>query len=186
MTKKNEAGLELVYNQSLKQMERWAKQEEFNEDILLQTVKQMGENVKQRQINMKEVTEQVSNQLQEWEKTAREQFLTSTTPFQKLFPLQSYEQINEQLNDIQKKTAKLVSTPVNNLLNENFVEGYMSAVERFIEYRRNGREIYMKNVKEASSLIYRNQNEVVQKVTSQMKNVFFPFSRFLEQPNEKA
>lgn len=186
MTTKNEAGQEMLLDQSLKQIDRWAKQEEFREELLIQSVKHFGENLKQRQVNTKEVAEQFSKQIQEWEKASREQFLTTMAPLHQLFPTHSFEQINEQLDYVQRTTANIALTPLHQLLKEDFVDGYMSTVEKYVEYRKNSREKYVENVKEASSMIYRNQSALFQMVKSQMKNVFFPLNRFMKQPNEKA
>lgn len=186
MAIKNEVGQELLLDQSLKQIDRWAKNEEFREELLIQSVKHFGENLKQGQANTKEVSEQFSKQIQEWEKASREQFLTTVAPLHHLFPIMSFEQINEQLDHVQKKTAEMALTPLHHLLKEDFVDGYMSTLEKYVEYRKNSREKYVSNVKETTSMIYRNQSELVQMVKNQFKNMFNPLHRFMEQPNEGA
>lgn len=183
MITKNEAGQGFLINQTLKQIDSWVKQEEFQEEILLQSVNHLGENLKQNQVNIKEVTEKITQKIQEWEKLSREQYLTKMTPLNQLNPIQSFEQINEQLDRIQRIRGQIVMTPLQHLLKEDYVNSYVAAVERYIESRRNRRERYVKNVKQASSMFFGGQDAVMGMFNSQMKNMMNPFHKYMQQPN---
>lgn len=178
------SSLALLWNQALGQVDAWAKRAEFNEEVLLQSASQFAENVKRNQHNIKELTEQFSRDLRNWEKTAREELLTTTAGMQYLFPVKSYEEINTQLDDVQNKTAKLTLSPLGHLLNSEQVDKYVSGLVRYIEFRRNNRNLYVKNVKETASIIQENQLAFFKIMTDQVKNVFFPFQRYMDNREE--
>lgn len=182
--KNHPSSLALLWNQALGQVDAWSKRAEFNEEVLLQSANQFAENVKRNQSNIKELTEQFSKELQNWEKTAREELLTTTAGMQYLFPVKSYEEINTQLDDVQNKTANLTLSPLGHLLKGEQVDKFVSALGQYIEFRRNNRNLYVKNVKETASIIQDNQRAFFKIMADQVKNVFFPFQKYMDNREE--
>ncbi|EKN70979.1 hypothetical protein BABA_03929 [Neobacillus bataviensis LMG 21833] len=172
---KNETYLELLWDQTFQQVDSWVQQAQFHEDILLQFTNNFAENVKRNQKNSKELRENFLEKVREWEKASREELLTTTTALKNLFPTKSYEEINQQLDDIQNKTAEITFTPFNNLDNSDQVDKLVRALEQYVEFRRNNRILFVKNVKETASIIRENQSVLLELMTKQVKNIFFPF-----------
>lgn len=172
---KNETNLELLWDQTFQQVDSWVQQAEFHEDILLQFANKFAENVKRNHKNRNELTEHFSEKVREWEKASREEFLTTTTALQNLFPTKSYEEINNQLDDIQNKTAEITLTLFNNLDKGDQVDKAVHSLEQYVEFRRNNRILFVKNVKETASNIRENQSVLLELMTKQVKNIFFPF-----------
>ena len=172
---KNETYLELLWDQTFQQVDSWVQQEEFQEDILLQFANKFAENVKRNQKNRKELSEHFSEKVREWEKASREELLTTTTALKNLFPTKSYEEINRQLDDIQNKTAEITLTPFTNLDQGDQVDKVVQALEQYVEFRRTNRNLFVKNVKESASIIRENQRVLLELMTKQVQNIFFPF-----------
>ncbi|MEH6996414.1 hypothetical protein V7075_27545, partial [Neobacillus drentensis] len=105
------------------------------------------------------------------ENKSREELLLATISFQSLFPIKSNEQINNQLDYLKNKTAELVSKPFDNIGNGKFVENYVSGVEKYIEFRRNNRDLYVKNVKDTAFIIQTNQSALLNLITKPFRNV---------------
>jgi hypothetical protein len=191
MTNKNEnqknvSSVDLLWDQAFQEVDAWVERATYREDVLLQSAKEFAENAKRNQKNLKELTEQFSRELREWEKTSREELLTTTTGLQYIFPMKSYEDINNQLDLVQSKSAEFTSNPFQSLVNGENVYNFVSALEQYVEFRRENRKQYVKNVKETASIIQENQRAFLTIMTNQMKNVFFPFNKYMERANELA
>ncbi|PLT35107.1 hypothetical protein [Bacillus sp. V5-8f] len=183
-TKPNDSSVDLLWNQAFQELDAWVKRSNFREDVLLQSAKQFSENVKRNQNNIKELYGQFSKELRDWEKTAREELLTTTTGLQYLFPVKSYEEINKQLDDAQDKRTTLVSSPLNHLANGDHADNFVSALEQYINFRRKNRALYVKSVKETASIIQDNQRAFLNIMTNQIKNLFFPINQYIERSSE--
>lgn len=192
MTEKDEtknnhiSSLDLLWNQAFQEVDAWARRTSFREDVLLQSAKQFAENVKRNQQNMKELSEQFSKELREWEKVSREELLVTTTGLQYLFPVKSYEEINNELDDVQNKTANLTISPLSYLSNGGHADRFVSALDQYVDFRRSNRNLYVKSVKETASIIQKNQRAFLKIMTNQVKNVFFPFNKYMERSNKLA
>ncbi|MEH7014732.1 hypothetical protein V7087_28640, partial [Neobacillus niacini] len=140
---KNVSSIELLWNQAFINLDSWVEREEVREDHFLQSAKNLAENVKKNQTNFKELSKQFSRDLFELENKSREELLLATISLQSLFPIKSNEQINNQLDYLKNKTAELVSKPFDHIGNGKFVENYVSVVKKYIEFRRNNRNLYV-------------------------------------------
>ncbi|WP_045522045.1 hypothetical protein [Neobacillus niacini] len=181
---KNITSLELLWNHAFQNLDDWVEREKIREDNLLKTTKLFAENVKRNQSNLKELVNQFSKELFDWEKTSREELLTATISLQTFFPIKSYEEINDNLDTIHNKSSEIISSPFTNLAKSEYADQYVAAIEKFIEFRRNNRNWYIKNVKETASIIQTNQNKFLKIISKQVRNVFLPFNRYIEQSNE--
>ncbi|MEH7014787.1 hypothetical protein V7087_28965 [Neobacillus niacini] len=181
---KNITSLELLWNQAFQNLDAWVEREKIREDNLLKTTKLFAENVKRNQSNLKELVNQFSKELFDWEKTSREELLTATISLQTFFPIKSYEEINDNLDTIHNKSSEIISSPFTNLAKSEYADQYVAAIEKFIEFRRNNRNWYIKNVKETASIIQTNQNKFLKIISKQVRNVFLPFNRYIEQSYE--
>jgi hypothetical protein len=181
---KNVSSLELLWNQAFINLDAWVESEEVREDHLLQSAKNLAENVKRNQTNFKELSKQFSKELFELENKSREELLLATISLQSLFPIKSNEEINNQLDYLKNKTSELVSKPFDNIGNAKFVENYVSVVEKYIEFKRNNRNLYVNKVKDTALIIQANQSRLLNLITKPVKNVIFPFNKFIERSNE--
>ncbi|MEH7308782.1 hypothetical protein V7137_27410, partial [Neobacillus drentensis] len=121
---KNVSSLELIWNQALQNLDAWVERETIREDNLLKTAQLFAENVKRNQSNLKELVNQFSKELSDWEKTSREELLTATINLQTFFPIKSYEEINDNLDKIHNKSSEMISSPLTKLANNEFVDQY--------------------------------------------------------------
>lgn len=176
----NTTSLGLLWNQAFEQVNTWVNGEEYREEVLLKSASQYAENVKRNQNNIKQLTEQFFKELRDWEKSAREQLLSTMTGIQYLFPLKSFEEINAQLDDVQNKTTKITLTPMNHLLNDEQVDKFVNALEQYVKLRRNNRNLYVSNLKKTACVVQDNQMAFFNIMTGQVKNVFFPFQKYME------
>lgn len=183
MTKTTDSSLELYWDRAIHEIDTWAEQARSREDMLLQTINDFVENAKRNQTNLKDFIEQFTKELQEWEKTSREEFLVKLAPIQHVFPIISNEEINQKLDNVQEKTGDFVLKPVRSVIQGNQLDHYLSSIERYIRFRRRNREIYIRNVKEAASVLSRNQNDFVKMITREMTNMFYPFRKYIDNPN---
>ncbi|MCM2534285.1 hypothetical protein NDK43_20430 [Neobacillus pocheonensis] len=181
---KNVSSLELLWNQAFQNIDAWVEREQVREDNLLKFANLFAANVKQNQENLKELAKQFSIELSNWEKTSREELLTATISLQSFFPIKSYEEINDKLDGFKNVAKTNISSPLNNLVNGQFADKYVSTLEKFIELRRNNRNLFVKNLKGSASIIRTNQSAFLNTITNQVKNVIFPFHKYLERSNE--
>jgi hypothetical protein len=54
----------------------------------------------------------------------------STTVLQHIFPKRSYEDINQQIDQIQKRTASILSTPLQMVMNNQMMDQYLDMIEK--------------------------------------------------------
>jgi len=181
---KNVSSVELLWNQAFINLDSWVEREEVREDHFLQSAKNLAENVKKNQTNFKELSKQFSKELFELENKSKEELLLATISLRNLFPIKSNEEINKQLGYLKNKTTELVSKPFDQMENAKFVENYVSLVEKYIEFKRNNRNLYVSNVKETALNIQANQCALLNLITKSVRNVMFPFNKFIERSNE--
>ncbi|MGG1674336.1 hypothetical protein ACIFOT_01175 [Neobacillus sp. NRS-1170] len=182
---KNSSTIEMLWNQLFQNLDSWTVRESFRENTLLQAANLFAENVKRNQANVMDLVNQFSKEVKNWEKTSREELLTATISLQSLFPIKSYEDINDQLDHIKNQSSESILNSLENLVNIQIVDQYVSALAKYIELRRNNRILYVKSVKEVASIIQMNQNTFLSIFTNQVKNVFLPFGRFMERSDIK-
>ncbi|WP_413301097.1 hypothetical protein AA0X95_20445 [Bacillus sp. 1P10SD] len=181
---KNNSSYDLVWNYALNRVDAWVVQENRREDFLLQSAKQLAENLKQNQKDRKELAQQFSKELSEWVMATREELLTTTTVFQNLFPIRSYEEINNRLDDIQNKIGKMTSSPYKGITYGEYVDNVVSTLEKFVEFRRSSRSQYVSTVKKSMFTLKVYQGKSLKLITSQVKNMFFPVQKYMVPTNE--
>lgn len=109
--------------------------------------------MKQNQTNVSELINQITKELFELEEKSREQLLASTTSLHNLTLLNSFEEINNQVNQIKNLSSELLTSPLDNLLKGNYSETIINTLDKYIEHRRNVRNLHVKNIKETFSII---------------------------------
>lgn len=175
-----QTSLELVWKNALEQLESWVEQSDYYDQVLLTAVQKYVERVNLNRENLKTITDQFNKELCEWEGTAREELLMTTTIIKQLFPKKSYHDINRVIDDIHSKTAKIFITPINALTSEQSTGKYLHAVESYVELRRQARQQYLQNIMQTASVFYGNQKMIVNLFQNQFKSIFFPLQRYME------
>ncbi|MGG1679993.1 hypothetical protein ACIFOT_30385 [Neobacillus sp. NRS-1170] len=178
------SSLDLIWRQAFHELDEWVKRADNRDEALLKEVKQFTESVKRNQANLKTVAEQFTRELAEWEKTTRDEFLMSTTALQHFFPIQSYEEVNAQFDEIQKKAVSLLSTPCQTIGNSQAIGKYLEMIDQFIAFRKKGRRQYIKTLKQAGNLLYENQKGFVNLFARQIKALMFPLNKYMEKTEE--
>ncbi|NMD69669.1 hypothetical protein HHO41_05165 [Bacillus sp. DNRA2] len=175
-----QTSLELVWKNALEQLESWAEQSDYYDQVLLTAVRKYVERVNLNRESLKTITDQFNKELCEWEGTAREELLMTTTIIKQLFPKKSYHDINRVIDDIQSKTAKILITPINAITSEQSTGKYLHAVESYVALRRQARQQYLENIMQTASVFYGNQKMIVNLFQNQFKSIFFPLQRYME------
>jgi hypothetical protein len=178
------SSLDILWKHAFSELDQWAKHADFRDDVFLKEAMCFAESIKRNQENIKSVREQFNKEFVNWEVTAREEFLMSTTVLQHIFPKRSYEDINEQIDEIQKRTASILSTPLQMVVNNQMMDQYFDMIEKYITVRKNGRKQYIKTLKQAASLIYESQKGFVGLLTAQLKSFMFPLNKYMEKAEE--
>ncbi|WML57026.1 hypothetical protein [Neobacillus sp. PS2-9] len=178
------SSLDVLWQHAFGEIDEWAKHAEFRDEIFLKEAKHFAESIKRNQGNVKDIAERFNKEFAEWERTAREEFLMTTTSLQHFFPIRSYEDINAQIDQIQKKTMSILSTPCQTLNNYLTMEKYLEMIDQYIELRKKGRMQYIKTVKQAGNIIYESQRGFVNLFARQIKSVMFPLNKYLEKTEE--
>ncbi|PLT33281.1 hypothetical protein CUU64_14625 [Bacillus sp. V5-8f] len=178
------SSLDLLWKNACNELDKWAERSENRDEDFLQRVKRISESVKRNMENINEVNEQFQKELAAWEKTAREEFLMSTTSFQRFFPVKSYEEMNQLFNDIQKRTIAIMDTPRRTLTGQVSFEKYVDMIEHYVTLRKKARIEYIRTVKQSAKLIYENQKLFVNLFTKPFKTAFLPFNKYLEKIEE--
>ncbi|WP_223595064.1 hypothetical protein [Neobacillus bataviensis] len=178
------SSLDLIWRHAFRELDEWVKRVENRDEAFLKEIIQLYESFKRNQGNLKAVAEQFTREFAEWEKTARGEFLMSTTALQHFFPIQSYEDINAQIDEIQKKAVSLLSTPCQTIGNFQAIEKYLEMIEQYMVLRKKGRMQYIKTVKQAGNLLYENQKGFVNFFARQIKALMFPLNKYMEKPEE--
>jgi hypothetical protein len=180
--------LDLVWKLGFNELDAWAERFNKQDELFLETVKNYVEKLKQNQENAITIAAQFGMELKKWEKAAREELLMTTTSLQNFFPVKSYEEINQVVDDIQNKTANLLLTPTQALITGQLeaLDKYVETVEQYIDYRKNGREKYIESVKKTSNVLFENQKVFVNMLTKQVKTAMLPFQNYMKDVTEQA
>ncbi|MBT2729372.1 hypothetical protein J7E63_20995 [Bacillus sp. ISL-75] len=185
---KDLTSLDLVWKLGFNELDAWAERFNKQDELFLETVKNYVEKLKQNQENAITIASQFGMELKKWEKAAREELLMTTTSLQNFFPVKSYEEINQVVDDIQNKTANLLLTPTQALITGQLeaLDKYVETVEQYIDYRKNGREKYIESVKKTSNVLFENQKVFVNMLTKQVKTAMLPFQNYMKDVTEQA
>ncbi|MEH7331997.1 hypothetical protein V7161_05120 [Neobacillus drentensis] len=178
------SSLDLIWRHAFRELDEWVKGVENRDEAFLKKIILLSDSVKRNQGNLKAIAEQFTREFAEWEKTARDEFLMSTTALQHFFPIQSYENINVQIDEIQKKAVSLLNTTCQTIGNFQVIEKYLEMIEQFMVLRKKGRMQYIKTVKQAGNLLYENQKGFVNFFARQIKALRFPLNKYMEKTEE--
>lgn len=178
------SSLDILWHNAFRELDEWARRGNFRDDVFLKEAMFFAENIQRNQGNIKAISEKFNQELAEWERTAREEFLMSTTSLQHFFPIRSYEEINAQMDQIQKRTMSILSTPCQAITDNQAMDKYLEIIEKYIALRKKGRKQYIKTVKQAGNLIYENQKGFVNIFARQIKTMMFPLNKYLEKTEE--
>jgi len=178
------SSLDLLWRHAFGELDEWAKRSDFRDEVFLKEAKLFAESVQRNQGNSIEIAAQFYQEFSSWEKTAREEFLMSTTSLQHFFPLKSYEDINAQIDQIQERTMTILATPCQMIASNLSMNKYLEMIDQYISIRKKGREQYINTVKQAGNLIYENQKGFVNLFARQIKTVMFPLNKYLEKTEE--
>ncbi|MBT2696964.1 hypothetical protein J7E79_06010 [Bacillus sp. ISL-40] len=184
---KDLTSLDLVWKLGFNELDAWAERFNKQDELFLEAVKNYVEKLKQNQENAITIAAQFGMELKGWEKAAREELLVTTTSLQNFFPVKSYEEINQVVDDIQNKTANLLLTPTQALITGQLevLDKYVETVEQYIAYRKNGREKYIESVKKTSNVLFENQKVFVNMLTKQVKTAMLPFQNYMKDVTEQ-
>jgi len=174
------SSLDMLWRYAFDELDEWAKCSDHRDEVFLKEVRRCPENVQRNQGNIKAIAKQLTKEITEWEKTARDEFLMSTTTLQHFFPIQSYEEINAQMDQIQKTVLSFLSTPYQTIANCQAIEKYVEMMEHYFELRKKGRLQYIKTVKQAGNPLCEFQKGFVNLFTTQFKEHIFPLNKYME------
>jgi hypothetical protein len=178
------SSLDLLWRYAFDELDEWVKCTDHRDEVFLKEVRRFAESIQRNQENKKTIAEQFTKEFTEWEKTARDELLMSTTTLQHFFPIRSYEEINEKIDQIQKTVLSLLSTPCQTIANCQAIEKYPKMVEQYINLRKKGRLQYIKTVKQAGNPLYEYQKGFVNLLARQFKELIFPLNKYMEQTEE--
>ncbi len=180
------SSLDMLWRHAFSEIDEWAKRSDYRDEVFLNASKNFAESVQRNQGNLKAIAAQFNKELAEWERTAREELLMSTTTLQHFFPIRSYEEINSQIDQIQQRTMTLLSKPCQAISNYQVMNKYLEVINQYIELRKKGRMQYINAVKQAGNLIYENQRGFVNLFARQIKTLMFPLNKYMEKTEEHA
>jgi hypothetical protein len=178
------SSLDILWHKAFNEIDEWAKRGDFRDEIFLKEALFFADSIQRNKGNIREISEKFNKEFAEWEKTAREEFLMSTTTLQHFFPLRSYEEINSQIDQIQKRTMSILHKPFQTITNNQAMDKYLEIIDQYIAFRKKGRKQYIKTFKQAGKLIYENQKGFVNIFTKQIKTLMFPFNKYMEKAEE--
>jgi hypothetical protein len=176
--------LNTLWHNAFRDLDEWAKRATFRDEVFLKETMFFADNILRNQENIKVITEKFNKEFTEWERAAREEFLMSTTSLQHFFPLRSYEEINAQIDLIQKRTISLLGKPCQVITNNQSMDKYLEMIEQYMALRKKGRKQYISTVKQAGNLLYENQKSFVNLFTRQIKTLIFPLNKYMEKADE--
>jgi uncharacterized protein YgbK (DUF1537 family) len=176
------SSLDLLWKIGFDELDTWIERFNKQDERFLEAVRNYVEKAKQNQENVITVAAQFGLELKEWEQSTREELLMTTTSLQNFFPVKSYEEVNQVLEDIQNKTAEILITPVQKLTTGQIqaLDKLLETVEQFISMRKKGREKYLESVKKTTNVLYENQKLFVDVFTKQVKSAILPFQKYLK------
>lgn len=180
------SSLDLLWKFAYQEFDEWVKCAEHRDEVFLEKVRRFSESVQRNQGNKIAIAEQFTKEFTEWEKTVRDEFLMSTTTLQHFFPVQSYEEMNAQMNQIQKTVLSLLSTPCRNIANYQSIEKYVEMMEHYIVLRKKGRMQYINTVKQTGNPLYEFQKGFVNLFTTQFKELILPLNKYMEKTEEPS
>lgn len=180
------SSLEMVWKAAFTELDAWAKRFNERDEAFLSATRHYVEMVRRNQDNVNTITEQFNKELSAWEKGAREELLVTTTAIQHFFPIKSYEEINQVVDEIQQRTGSLLTTPIRALTSGQALDKYQAAVEQYMALRKSTREKYIDSVKKTSNVIYENQRVFVNLFANQVKTALFPFQKYMKSPTEPS
>ncbi|HLO11400.1 MAG TPA: hypothetical protein VK190_04010 [Pseudoneobacillus sp.] len=180
------SSLDLLWRFAYQEFDEWVKCAEHRDEVFLEKVRRFSESVQRNQGNKIAIAEQFTKEFTEWEKTVRDEFLMSTTILQHFFPVQSYEEINTQMNQIQKTVLSLLSTPCRTIANYQSIEKYVEMMEHYIVLRKKGRMQYINTVKQTGNPLYEFQKGFVNLFTTQFKELILPLNKYMEKTEEPS
>ena len=180
----SQSSLDLLWRNKFQELDEWAKCADHRDEIFLNEVRRFSESVQRNQGKIKAIAEQFIMELTEWEKTARDEFLMSTTTLQQFFPNRSYEEMNAQFDQIQNSLLSLLSTPFQTIESFRAMEMYLEMINQSIELRKKGRLQYINTVKQSVNPLYEYQIGFVNRFTTQLKELLFPLNKYMEKTEE--
>lgn len=178
------SSLDLLWRHAFRELDEWAKRGEDRDEFFLKEVRRFSESVQRNQENIKAVAQQFTEQMMGWEKTARDEFMMSTTALQHFFPIRSYEEINAQIEQMEKTALSHINAPCQTIGNSQAIGKYLEMLEQYIALRKKGRLQYIKTVKQAGNLLYENQKGFVNLFARQVKALMFPLNKYMEKTEE--
>ncbi|MEC1524754.1 hypothetical protein P9D43_22365 [Neobacillus niacini] len=178
------SSLDILWENAFNELDQWAKHGDFCDEVFLKEARCFAESIRRNQANIKSAREQFNKEFANWERIAREEFLMSTTVLQHVFPKRSYEDINQQIDQIQKRTAAILRSPLQMVDSNKMMDQYFEMIEQYIAVRKNGRKQYIKTLKQAGSLIYESQKGFVGLLSGQLKSFMFPLYKYIEKAEE--
>ncbi|MGG3469873.1 hypothetical protein ABES02_20605 [Neobacillus pocheonensis] len=178
------SSFDLLWRVGFDELDSWAERYNKRDELFLAEAKNYVERLRRNQENIKAISEQFNKELKEWEKGAREELLVTTTSLQQFFPIKSYEEINQVVDDIQTKTTSLLLTPFRSLKNGQAIEKYLETLEQYISFRKKGREKYVDSVKKTTNVVYENQKIFANLFAKQVKTAMFPFQQYMKSVSE--
>jgi hypothetical protein len=178
------SSLDLLWKYKFHELEELAKCADDRDKVFLKEVRRFSESVQRNKENINKIAEQFTNEFTEWEKTARDEFLMSTTILQNFFPIRSYEEINADIDQNQKRVLSLLSTPCQTIANCQAIEKYLEMMDHYIELRKKGRLQYINTLKQAGNPLYEFQKGFVNLFTTQFKELIFPLNKYMENMEE--
>jgi hypothetical protein len=178
------SSLDLLWHRAFSELDEWAQRGDYRDEAFMKEATIFAESIERNQGNIGALSEKFNKELAEWEKTAREEFLMSTTSLQHFFPLRSYEEINAQIDQIQKRTMSILKKPCQMMTKNQAIDKYLEVMDQYITLRKKGRMQYIKIVKQAGNLMYENQKGFVNLFSKQIKTLMFPLNKYMEKAEE--
>jgi hypothetical protein len=174
------SSLELLWKHALGELDEWSNRADYRDEIFLKAAKDYSKAIKRNRDNIKAISEQFAKEMAEWERTAREEILMSTTTIQHFVPVRSYEEINQMFDNLQSKASSILYAPFRAVAGNEPTEKAIEMIEQYIALRKESRLQYIRNVKQTAGQIYENQKVFVNLFSNQIKAVLFPFNKYLE------
>ncbi|MEH7177413.1 hypothetical protein [Neobacillus vireti] len=177
--------LDILWEHAFRELDQWAKRADFRDDVLVKEAMYFADGIKRNQENIISVKERFNNEIAKWERTAREEFLMSTTALQHLFPKRSYEEVNQQIDQIKSRTSSILGSSLQIVTNNQMMDQYLQMIDKYIAFRKKGRKQYIESIKQAATVISANQKRFVDFFSGQIKGLMFPLNNFMETVEEE-
>ncbi|MFF2446113.1 hypothetical protein ACFVSW_03340 [Neobacillus sp. NPDC058068] len=180
------SSLDLIWKLGFDELDAWAARYNKRDEIFLEAAKSYVDRIKQNQESILTIAGQFTMELKNWEQAAREELLATTTTLQHFFPIKSYEEINQVVEDIQNNTASLLVTPISKVTIGQIeaLDKYLAAVDQYISLRKKGRENYVNSVKKTTNVLYENQKLFLNLFSKQVKTAMLPFQKYMKSVTE--